>query len=102
MWEPGPSPGAGSWRKALSMTDTFSPRALTVRRALLVGPSVALMILLIGLAWSVFAAGPRGPLDAALLVLFVLVMSWECFVVWQLCLGFASWLAGSRALTDLE
>src|SRR3954453_16323736 len=45
---------------------------------------------------------PRGPLDAILLGMFVLVMSWECFVVWQLCLGFASWLAGPRTLTDLE
>jgi len=84
------------------IADTQSSRALAVRRALLVGPSLVLMIVLAVLAGQVFAAGPRGPLDAILLGLFVLVMSWECFVVWQLCLGFASWLAGPRTLTDLE
>jgi len=57
------------------IADTQSSRALAVRRALLVGPSLVLMIVLAVLAGQVFAAGPRGPLDAILLGLFVLVMS---------------------------
>ncbi len=79
-----------------------TPRALLARRALLIGPSLVLSLVLAGLAIGVFGASARGPLDVALLVLFILVMSWECFVVWQLVLGFCSWAFGQGAMTPLE
>jgi membrane glycosyltransferase len=84
-------------------TDTASRRDLHRRRSLLVLPSLAFAALLTILALNVVGDGsPRGSLDWAVLVPFLLVMIWECFVVWQLVLGFAAWLRGPRALSALE
>ncbi|WP_237479578.1 glucans biosynthesis glucosyltransferase MdoH [Lichenibacterium dinghuense] len=80
----------------------LSLRRARGRRLLLVLPSLALAILALALSVGVLLSAPHGALDWALLVPFALVMAWEGLMVWQLVLGFASWLRGREALTPLE
>lgn len=75
---------------------------LGTRRLLAVLPSALLAVSLFGSAVAVLARAPRPLIDWAMLVPFALVMMWECFIVWQLVLGFAVWLRGAEGLTPLE
>ncbi len=80
----------------------LSLRRARSRRLLLVLPSLALAALTLGLSVGVLASAPHSALDWALLVPFALVMAWEGLVVWQLVLGFSTWLRGPEALSPLE
>jgi membrane glycosyltransferase len=84
------------------MLPTPSPRALAARRALLLVPSLVAAVAVAGLALAIHAGAERGPLDAVLVTLFIPLMAWECFVVWQLVLGFAAWAATRGGRTALE
>ncbi|KAA2242332.1 glucans biosynthesis glucosyltransferase MdoH [Salinarimonas soli] len=78
------------------------PSALAARRALLLVPS---LLGALGVAWlsiEIYGRAERGVLDAVLVALFVPLMAWECFVVWQLVLGFSAWAASRGAMTALE
>ena len=72
------------------------------RRLLLIVPSLAFALALVALTGSTLANAPHGLVDWILALPFVAVMAWECFVVWQLVLGFYSWLAGPRFLSAIE
>ena len=75
---------------------------LGTRRLLAILPSVGLALVLGSLAVAVLARAPRPAIDWVILVPFALVMMWECFIVWQLVLGFAVWLRGADGRTLLE
>ena len=76
--------------------------ALGTRRLLAVLPSALMAFLLAGAAIALLARAPRPAIDWVILAPFVLVMGWECFIVWQLALGFLVWLRGPAGLTPLE
>ena len=76
--------------------------SLRDRRLLLIVPSLAFALTLLALAGSTLAGQPHGLVDWVLALPFVAVMAWECFVVWQLVLGFYSWLAGPHLLSAIE
>ena len=75
---------------------------LGTRRLLAILPSAVLALLLAGLSVAVLARAPRPAIDWVMLAPFALVMMWECFIVWQLVLGFGVWLRGAEGLTPLE
>ncbi len=75
---------------------------LGTRRLIAVLPSAALALGLVATAAAVLARAPRPAIDWVLLAPFALVMTWECFIVWQLVLGFAVWLRGVDGQTPLE
>lgn len=72
------------------------------RRLLLIVPSLAFALGVCALSGVLLAAEPRNLLDWLLALPFAAVMAWECFVVWQLVLGFWSWAAGPRFLSAIE
>ncbi len=76
--------------------------SLRDRRLLLIVPSLAFALALVALTGSTLANAPHGLVDWILALPFVAVMAWECFVVWQLVLGFYSWLAGPQLLSAIE
>lgn len=76
--------------------------SLRGRRLLLIVPSIALAGALLALAGSTLANKPHGLLDWILGLPFAAVMTWECFVVWQLVLGFCAWAIGPRLLSTIE
>ena len=76
--------------------------SLRDRRLLLIVPSLASALALVALTGSTLAGAPHGLVDWILALPFVAVMAWECFVVWQLVLGFYSWLAGPQVLSAIE
>lgn len=73
-----------------------------IRRLVAVVPSAGLAIGLVVTAVAVLARAPRPAIDWVLLAPFSLVMTWECFVVWQLVIGYAIWLRGAEGRTPLE
>ena len=75
---------------------------LGFRRLIVVLPSLALALALVITAVAVLASAPRPAVDWVLLVPFALVMTWECFIVWQLVLGFIICLQGQEGETKLE
>ena len=75
---------------------------LGTRRLLAVLPSALLAIAIAGTATAVLAREPRPLIDWVMLAPFALVMMWECFIVWQLVLGFTVWLRGADGRTPLE
>ncbi|MDX7949727.1 glucans biosynthesis glucosyltransferase MdoH [Lichenihabitans sp. Uapishka_5] len=77
-------------------------RRLNLRRLALVLPSLGLAATVLGLGGAVLAARPHGWVDWALLVPFSLAMGWECFIVWQLVLGFVQWLRGPAGRSPIE
>lgn len=84
-------PPAAAW--TLSLRD---------RRLLLIVPSLAFAGAVVALTGSTLASEPHGLLDWMLAVPFVAVMTWECFVVWQLVLGFCAWAVGPSLLSAIE
>ena len=72
------------------------------RRLLLIVPSLAFALAILALAGSILVGEPHSVLDWVLALPFAAVMAWECFVVWQLALGFYAWTAGQRLLSDIE
>ncbi len=76
--------------------------SLRDRRLLLVVPSLGFTLVFVALAGSVLAGEPHGLVDWLLALPFLAVMGWETFVVWQLVLGFYTWLAGPRLLSSIE
>ena len=80
----------------------LSLRRARGRRLLLILPSLALAALTLSLSVGVLASAPHTAIDWALLVPFALVMGWEGLVVWQLVLGFWTWIRGPEALSALE
>ncbi len=72
------------------------------RRLWLVLPSSALALGVFALSGATLGGSPHGFLDWGLALPFAAVMAWECFVVWQLVLGFYAWMAGPRFLCELE
>jgi membrane glycosyltransferase len=79
-----------------------SQRGLAARRALLLVPSLLGALAIAGLAIAIHAGNGGGVLDAILVALFIPLMAWECFVVWQLVLGFCAWVAARGGRTALE
>ncbi len=75
---------------------------LGVRRLIVIVPSLALALAVVITAIAVLSSAPRPAVDWVLLVPFTLVMAWECFIVWQLVLGFVICLRGEEGRTELE
>ncbi len=75
---------------------------LRERRLILIVPSLVLAAVVLLLSVAVLAGGPHTVLDWVIGVPFALTMAWECFVVWQLALGFAAWLRGRTTHSKLE
>ena len=76
--------------------------SLRNRRLLLIVPSLAFALVVWAITLSVLIGAPHSTLDWMLAAPFAAVMAWECFVVWQLVLGFTAWLAGPRLLSRIE
>ena len=75
---------------------------LTLRRLILVVPSVLFALAILGLSAAVLARTPHLALDWLMLLPFAFVMIWESFFVWQMILGFISWLRGNDGQSVLE
>ncbi len=75
---------------------------LGTRRLIAVVPSAAIALVFVVTSATVLAQAPRPVIDWVLLAPFSLVMAWECFIVWQLVLGFGVWLRGVDGMTSLE
>ncbi len=87
---------------AASETLPLPPPRTHLRRLAVLMPGVALAAAVLALSLAVLAGGRHTLLDWLLLVPFVLVMGWECLLVFQLVLGFTAWLRGRRARSVLE